>query len=582
MKFAIVESRDQVAEDFSQYEVVFVLDESFEGYANVVSLPAELNGFTPTFRNLFLSMLGEHIDEQSLDKTYNAVTRNLGVRPSEVIALFEMNIYSRNPELSDIAKACFVVKSMSEYSDSTLTSYLRKHLHVNNFLEKMLADGAFRRRAVWQQESLPRIRRFALPLYEFSKGQLWLHFLVLRALFARFGTGAQFTGKHIIFGPIGSKVHVGEGKWCNYWRDFGKIEARFKHKLVRTSFQSGFFSSSDGRRVRPFRADKFFYLYGAIQLAIIKNLLFTVRASQRSRYLTNDERAFASGLRDAFWRSMAGPSFVQSVWDHHQFRFFFCEAKPKSVFFLCEGQPWEAALVTQGRQMSADSLYLGIAHTAIRPWDLRYFRPHSWKLGPVLGNSSAPDLLLVTSKFCLERLNNFYCEAPNTRLVETLRYPSLKLSLQRATRPVITVATTYSRAENQGLRSLALQLMQDEKLREMVRVRSHPLQPMKLRIREFDKGTDSPILTVSDSTSTVAVELAENGLRFITVRFGSLPNLSPLADLNNFRNTFAFPGPQLVEKIRRGDIAEPEEGFTYYERDPSWRYWCLLIEEYNL
>ena len=579
MKFAVAESCDQVVEVASNYEAVFVLAESFENFDNFISLPAALNGQVPKFRDHYLSQLGKHINVQRLDQLFGSVPRKLQVRPSEVFSIFELNIFSRHPEISDLAKASYVLDFMSEHPNSELISFLKMHPHVNDFFEEMLCNGDFRKHLRWPYEIVSTVRRLVLPLFEFSKGQIWLLALLLRSLRSSFMDSGQYSGRNVFFRPTSSESSNDDEGWGNYWRELSKIEGIFRQRPIAACFQNGFFIDSQGRRIRPFGAGTSFYLSISIEWAVARTLWLRVWTSHRKQYLTHEERAFARGLRDAYWRSMAGPSLVQSLWEHHQFSLFFRQAKPKSVFFLCEGQPWETALVAQGRRMSPNSQYFGVAHTAIRPWDLRYFRPHSWKLGPVLGGPSAPDFLLVTSRFCLERLTNYYHETSKARLVETLRYNSQKSSLAKAKTRVIVVATTYSREENLGLRGFVEELMKDEGLSEIVRIRSHPLRPMKLKIREYDKQYDFPILTICDSTSTVSVELLETGHQFVTMHVGSLPNLSPLADLKEFDGRFVFPSPQLLQKIRRVKMGTAKSGIRYYERDPNWHSWRRLIME---
>jgi len=582
LKFALVESRDQVVEGASKYEAVFVLEESFDKRDNLISLPAALNGSDSKFRNHYLSLLGQHINVERLDQLFGSVSRNLGVRPSEVFSVFELNIFSRHPELSDLAKASYVLDVMSEYPNSELISFLQVHPHVNDFLGEMLGDGDFRKHVRWPYEIASRIKRLVLPLVEIAKGQAWLLALLLRSMSSNFMDSSLYLGRNIFFRPASSTQAKDDVPWGNYWLGLKKIYSFFAEKPITACFQSGFFFDSNGRRVRPFRVGSSVSLLVSIQWSVAKSLWLRVRFSLEKQFPTRAERAFAKGLSEVYWRSMTGPSFVQSLWEHHQFSFFFGQAKPKSVFFLCEGQPWETALVAQGRRMSPNSYYLGVSHTAIRPWDLRYFRPHSWKLGPVQGGSSAPDFFLVTSQFCLERLTKFYGESLKIRLVETLRYESPTPAPATATTPVITVATTYSKAENLGLLSFVEALTKDEKLREMVRVRSHPLRPMNLKVQEFDKKSEFPILTICDSTSTVGVELAESGHRFVTIHVGSLPNLSPLSDLKEFGKRFAFPNPQLVQRIRHAKREFANTGFSYYQRDANWNSWRALITEIKL
>lgn len=105
--------------------------------------------------------------------------------------------------------------------------------------------------------------------------------------------------------------------------------------------------------------------------------------------------------------------------------------------FICENQPWEMALLHHWRRRP-NGLLVGVPHTTVRYWDLRYFHDSdSYASGP--DSLPMPDLLAVNSPYARRALAN--AGYPDDRLVdvEALRY------LHLAARPGRTPASEDSK-----------------------------------------------------------------------------------------------------------------------------------------
>jgi surface carbohydrate biosynthesis protein (TIGR04326 family) len=95
--------------------------------------------------------------------------------------------------------------------------------------------------------------------------------------------------------------------------------------------------------------------------------------------------------------------------------------KIKKVFFLYENQPWEHALLCAGNKIVA-ATYYGVAHSTVRPWDLRYFNLETFGNKISSNAKSTPDVILVNSKNANDQLMGERLVSKNIIVVEALRY----------------------------------------------------------------------------------------------------------------------------------------------------------------
>lgn len=582
MKLAVVESVREGSALSKDFDRIFVMGESFEKFSNLYSLPALLDGKTSDQRDAYLDKLGQFLDLDALDKHYASVTRRIGVRARDIFSLYELNIYSRHTELSDLAKALVLLQQVENMTDVSLTSFLRQSKHINDFLRGSLSRESFQLvvPTAWRVRGLTI--GFLRPMFEFLKGQAWLAFLTLSAVVAREIKLEGLQGRNLVIEPVGRPANEIAGGLSRYWRGLANLERDFESGVAFLHFSRGFLRDQAGKPVRHFRIKKALAACLFIQVAQAK--VIWLRFSQLLRkHPSDEEKPYAAALRPAFERSIFGPSFHQSLWDHYQFRLFSEAVRPRSVFFLCEGQPWETALVLQGKRRNPVTQFFGVAHTAIRPWDLRYFRPPSWELGPLSVNQSAPDFLLVTSPFCYRRLTSFYGSTGRLKLVETLRYLEVDHNADQNLKPVIVIALTYTASENACLLKIAKQLEEHSALPDMIRVRSHPLRPHDMAFKRFDPSSERSVSALCDATSTVGIELSELDVPTIFLHVGSLPNMSPLADVPEFARDFSYMSDGLVEMVfRRAESPSSRKGFSYYSRDLSLQRWRSLIQEHRL
>ncbi|MBU3598276.1 hypothetical protein [Polynucleobacter bastaniensis] len=121
-------------------------------------------------------------------------------------------------------------------------------------------------------------------------------------------------------------------------------------------------------------------------------------------------------------KSLYGKEAIDFCYRYSLFEEVFLKLnKLNKVFFLYENQPWEHALISAGNKVVKATNY-GVAHSTIRPWDLRYFNLESFGTKANNSNKSTPDIILVNSKNANEQLSDKRLVLKKIIEVEALRY----------------------------------------------------------------------------------------------------------------------------------------------------------------
>lgn len=578
MKAILVEDLRRGRRLGAEYERVYVLNETFETFGRYVSVPASLDGAESGPRDSFLHELGDLVDMTLLENRKSRVFRRLSTNLPELLPLFEMNLYARQNEIWNLAKASWLASEIERNHELSLMSALRNSSYIERYFASRLHGNRYLGNVRIGQSLLTTLNNFLSISSSAVKGWVWLFVLATRTFASDRFDATAFSGQNMVVCPVTRESRGDERTWGPYWRHFSEVEEKFNGTVAPIYFSAGIFRDHRGKTLRPhslgFTLVTFFSLAG-----LIARLAFLV-SSQGVRNLVRPQGL--GPLQGALARSMLSPAFVQACWEHFQFSQFFQLSSPTAVLFLCEGQSWERALVTQGRKFNTETLFAGVVHNAIRPWDLRYFRPISWGLGPVIGRRSAPDLLLVTSRVCSQRIKKYYGELDNVQLVETVRFTRRNGNEVRGRRQVAVVAGTYDPAINSQLESFVVSLG-GQIFGLDLRYRRHPQASSASQLPEFDPVHDMPAITITDSTSTLCIELAESQDPVLVLRFGKLPNLSPLADLPEFRGVFLTSARQLERVALESEPSDfIVENFNYFERNENFDKWRMLIRKYNL
>ena len=222
---------------------------------------------------------------------------------------------------------------------------------------------------------------------------------------------------------------------------------------------------------------------------------------------------------------------------------------------------------------------VGIAHTAVRPWDLRYFRPLEW-FSSSDDSLPLPDKLLVTSRFCESRLREHWCNSLDIRLVETLRYPN-KLE-PRVTWQGLLVAMPYTAVEEAVMLN-TVRLLERVLGTDLIKVQLHPLKRFSIKRKDTTLGAERPRLFLTDTTSTVLLDALEAGVPTLALHCGPLPNMSALADQESFKDVHEMISDDLTRKVEWSLLnVSPLQPLDYYARGRGLPLWRMFIDELSL
>lgn len=253
------------------------------------------------------------------------------------------------------------------------------------------------------------------------------------------------------------------------------------------------------------------------------------------------------------------------------------------IFYLMENQPWELALTFCVRKHRKGHL-VGVAHSTIRFWDLRYFSDESENnfLNPS-SRRPFPDQILVNGEIGRRLLlDNRYPEA-SISVVEALRYMYLKdlqPSVPRSNGHVLLLGDFLEHA-NSVLVSVFRDALRILNRSLSIKVRSHPICPLtELQLGDlshsisFEKLSDllekaSVVITTAASSS--AAESAALGIPTIVVLDARSLNYSPFRKSGNvYVVENAEQLATLLQDVARL-VAQPTEAI--FCLDPNYPRW---------
>jgi surface carbohydrate biosynthesis protein (TIGR04326 family) len=254
------------------------------------------------------------------------------------------------------------------------------------------------------------------------------------------------------------------------------------------------------------------------------------------------------------------------------------------IFYLMENQPWEVALVFCVRRHKKGSP-IGVAHSTVRFWDLRYFlnasevafvNPTSRRPCPdkVLVNGESSKRLLVESGFPEE----------SASVVEALRYQylrDLQLNSQSLGKYVLLLGDFLEDA-NSVLMSVVRESIALLGRTPSLKIRSHPICPitdsqlgdlsLSVSFEELSDLLKDAAVVITTAASSSAAESVALGKPTIVVRDARSLNFSP------FRNSEKVyevkSGAQLASLLRNPGALQrrpPEVIFCLDHNYPRWQ-----------
>jgi len=285
-------------------------------------------------------------------------------------------------------------------------------------------------------------------------------------------------------------------------------------------------------------------------------------------------------MRSEYFRALFGAPALQAEMLAREFQDLFEKFKPKAVLIPHENQLWERMLSLECRRRGIT--LAGAIHTTPKFWDLRFFDFGEF-------SNLQPDFFVDNGKLSRDLLGLAKIDDSKllrgsalrfTHLGKSQKYssPSGSPSLRRKT--LVISGTNKNSARELISTILALQSLSDA----IVSFRPHPsmeswfgrnFSAQKIDTRGVERLLDDYELFITESMSSMTLELAASGARVCVYLPQSSLNFSPLASLPNF--TSYFHNDESLSKL----LEEPVTGFEVsdlLEVVSSRQSWGCIIE----
>ena len=253
------------------------------------------------------------------------------------------------------------------------------------------------------------------------------------------------------------------------------------------------------------------------------------------------------------------------------------------IFYLMENQAWELALIFCVRRHQKGKL-IGVAHSTIRFWDLRYFSDESENY--FIDSKSrrpSPDRILVNGEIGKQLLLNNHYPASSISVVEALRYMYLQ-DLQPAgstsTKHVLLLGD-FLESANSVLVSVfrkALDIIDNNLL---IKVRSHPICPLtdlqlgkltkSISVEKLSDLLERASVVITTAASSSAAESAALGIPTIVVLDARSLNYSPFRQSGNVY--VVENASQLAELLRDVSRLDGRPTESIFCLDPNYSRW---------
>ena len=254
------------------------------------------------------------------------------------------------------------------------------------------------------------------------------------------------------------------------------------------------------------------------------------------------------------------------------------------IFYLMENQPWELVLTHCVRAHNKGQL-IGVAHSTIRYWDLRYFSDRKENAHVVEGSRRPhPDRILVNGEAGRQLLLQNEFPEGSVSVVEALRYMYLQglRSMPGVVQGHILLLGDFLDHANEVLVKIFREAISNLPDSLNVKVRSHPICPLselqlgplssKLSNESLAELLKSASVVVTTAASSSAAESAALGIPTIIVLDARSLNYSPFRQSDN---VYVVENASDLTRLLKNDEAlevEPVDAIFCLDPDyPRWR-----------
>ncbi len=262
----------------------------------------------------------------------------------------------------------------------------------------------------------------------------------------------------------------------------------------------------------------------------------------------------------------------------------------KQGFYILENQPWELAMVFYWKKYNHGQL-IGIPHTTVRFWDLRYFYDQKIYYSSMVNNLPMPHLIALNGKFALNSYLYGCYPAEQLRKAEALRYLQLrsekqaKASIQRKNKEfTILVCGDFLKSTNDLMLKCLLDALNNFEKKYKIIIKPHPSN----MVNEADypglkfntSNEELPVLftqcniVFTSNITSAAVDAYYSGIPLVQFLDGTYFNVSPLREVSGIK--YITDSHSLLESLVNLPQVNPNEK-SYFYINENLDYWRDLL-----
>lgn len=263
----------------------------------------------------------------------------------------------------------------------------------------------------------------------------------------------------------------------------------------------------------------------------------------------------------------------------------------RTVLYLMENQPWEMAFIQLWKHCRSEPL-IGVPHSTIRYWDLRYFSDPDAYHSELGMRPPTPDTVAVNGPAALNSLSATGIPAEHIIEVEALAYLYLEdiqsiVSVHETSNATmkLLVLGDFFHYQNAALLAMLQSSLVLIPQHISIIIKPHPLRLINRQdfpSLQFDLDTRPLVEQLGECDTVLATngtsasaEAYQCGLPVITVLNGETFNFSPLRDVHGaiFVDSPAHLAQALEQVVPRDQI----QRFDYFLIDKSLQRWKELL-----
>jgi surface carbohydrate biosynthesis protein (TIGR04326 family) len=294
-------------------------------------------------------------------------------------------------------------------------------------------------------------------------------------------------------------------------------------------------------------------------------------------------------FKDEFFSSIKGAEAKKNCIRLSLYENFFTNLPPQKLgIYLQENQPWEISLLYAWKNGNHGPI-IGVSHTVIRFWDLRYFYDHRSYNDNISNRLPLPNFTAINNNLAKKfLLDSGY---PRKRIIELealrfLHLPRLSSSsfmknqLNR-NRLKIGILGDFNSNDNNQLLSWISDFSEFLPKKTIYLFKPHPSYPIKLSkylkmgvqiieepLNKFLSNCD--LVLVSNSTTAV-FDVLYNKIPFIQIHNGEKLNMSPFLDFK--KNNFIKSSKELFLAINTFTLDKSEDSDPFFIIDKNLPKW---------